>query len=118
MPFIKASQNSKELHLFYSDFGSGEPVILIHGWPLSNESWEYNAPFLVENGYRVIAYDRRGFGKSGHTGDSYDYDTLASDLNDIITELNLSGVTLVGISMGGGEVIRYMTKYGTDKVKK
>jgi pimeloyl-ACP methyl ester carboxylesterase len=118
MPFIKASQSSRELHLFYSDFGSGEPVILIHGWPLSNDSWEYTAPVLVQNGYRVIAYDRRGFGKSGHTGDSYDYDTLASDLNDIITELNLSGVTLVGFSMGGGEVIRYMTKYGTSKVKK
>jgi non-heme chloroperoxidase len=118
MPFIKASQSTRDLHLFYSDFGSGEPVILIHGWPLSSESWEYTAPVLVQNGYRVIAYDRRGFGKSGHTGDSYDYDTLASDLNDIITELNLTGVTLVGFSMGGGEVIRYMTKYGTDKVKK
>ena len=118
MPFIKASQNSTDLHLAYSDQGSGDPVILIHGWPLSKESWEYTTPVLVQNGFRVIAYDRRGFGKSGHTGNSYDYDTLASDLNDIITELNLSNATIVGFSMGGGEVIRYMSKYGTDKIKK
>jgi non-heme chloroperoxidase len=118
MPFIKASQSTKDLHLFYSDFGSGQPVILIHGWPLSSDTWEYTARVLVENGYRVIAYDRRGFGQSGHTGDAYDYDTLTSDLNDIITELNLTGVTLVGFSMGGGEVVRYLSKYGGDKVTK
>lgn len=118
MPFIKASKSTKELHLFYSDMGSGKPVILIHGWPLSQESWEYTAPVLVENGCRVIAYDRRGFGKSGHTGDAYDYDTLASDLNDVITELKLTGVTLVGFSMGGGEVVRYLSRYGSEKIAK
>lgn len=118
MPFIKASQSSKELHLFYEDMGSGSPVILIHGWPLSHEMWEYQCAFLVNNGYRVISYDRRGFGKSGHTGDAYDYDTLASDLNDLITELNPSSVALVGFSMGGGEVVRYLSKYGSEKISK
>jgi non-heme chloroperoxidase len=119
MPFIKSSQNgSKELHIFYEDMGSGEPVILIHGWPLNHEMWEYQTDFLVNNGFRVIAYDRRGFGKSGHTGESYDYNTLAADLNDLITELNLSDVAIVGFSMGGGEVVRYLSKYGSSKVSK
>ncbi len=119
MPFIKSSQSgSKELHIFYTDMGSGKPVILIHGWPLSHEMWEYQCEYLVENGFRVISYDRRGFGKSGHTGESYDYNALAGDLNDLITELNLSGVALVGFSMGGGEVVRYLSKYGSSKISK
>ena len=95
--------------------GDGRPVVLIHGWPLSGESWSEQVPALKEAGYRVVAYDRRGFGKSD-PGDGYDYDALAGDLDNVMTDLDLTDVTLVGFSMGGGEVARYAARHGLDRV--
>lgn len=103
-----------ELH--YQDFGSGRPVVLIHGWPLSSRSWEAQVPALVGAGHRVIAYDRRGFGQSSQTWDGYDYDTFTSDLNALMEQLDLRDAVLVGFSMGGGEVARYLSKYGESRV--
>ena len=102
----------------YSDYGKGKPVILIHGWPLSGEMWEYQINDLVEAGYRVITYDRRGFGKSSQPWDGYDYDTMTDDLKALIDHLNLRNITLVGFSMGGGEVVRYFSRYGGKDVIK
>jgi len=113
--FIETAQNVK---LYVKDYGKGKPVILIHGWPLSNEMWEYQIDFLVHNNYRVIAYDRRGFGKSSQPWDGYDYDTLTDDLKEIIEQLQLENATLVGFSMGGGEVVRYFSRYGGKGVTK
>jgi non-heme chloroperoxidase len=96
--------------------GSGRPVVLIHGWPLSGASWENQVPALKAAGYRVITYDRRGFGSSDKPDSGYDYDTLTKDLSNVIAQLNLSDVTLVGFSMGGGEVARYVSAYGEDKL--
>ena len=96
--------------------GSGRPVVLIHGWPLSGEAWKQTMAALTAAGYRAIAYDRRGFGRSDKPGKGYDYDTLAEDLDGILSELELSDVTLVGFSMGGGEVARYVAKYGEDRL--
>ena len=95
--------------------GDGRAVVLIHGWPLSGESWSEQVPALKEAGYRVVTYDRRGFGKSD-PGDSYDYDALAGDLDNVMTDLDLTDATLVGFSMGGGEVARYAARYGLDRV--
>jgi non-heme chloroperoxidase len=95
--------------------GDGRPVVLIHGWPLSSESWSEQIPALREAGYRVVAYDRRGFGQSD-PGDGYDYDRLTDDLHNVVSDLDLADVTLVGFSMGGGEVARYVAKYGTDNL--
>lgn len=105
-----------ELH--YEDFGSGKPIVLIHGWPLSGRSWEKQVPALVEAGHRVITYDRRGFGQSSQPWNGYEYDTLAADLHQLILHLDLQDVTLVGFSMGGGEVARYIGTYGTERVSK
>ena len=98
--------------------GSGRPVVLIHGWPLSSASWSGLTPALVEAGYRVVAYDRRGFGQSDQPGEAsgYDYDTLTSDLDAVLRELDLTDATLVGFSMGGGEVARYIGTHGTERV--
>ena len=104
--------------LHYNDYGKGKPVILIHGWPLSAEMWEYQINALVEAGYRVITYDRRGFGKSSQPWDGYDYDTMTDDLKALIDHLNLRNITLVGFSMGGGEVVRYFSRYGGKDVVK
>jgi pimeloyl-ACP methyl ester carboxylesterase len=95
--------------------GDGRPVVLIHGWPLSGESWSEQVPALKEAGHRVVTFDRRGFGKSD-PGDSYDYDALAGDLDNVMTDLDLTDATLVGFSMGGGEVARYAGRYGLDRV--
>lgn len=111
-------QSGKEVNIAYSDYGTGDPVILIHGWPLSREMWEHQLDDIIEAGHRVIKYDRRGFGKSSKPWDGYDYDTLASDLNAIIEKLDLRNVTLVGFSMGGGEVARYISNYGTARISK
>jgi peroxiredoxin len=111
-------EKSKAIKLAYSDYGSGQPVILIHGWPLNKTMWEYQIEELVDAGYRVISYDRRGFGESSKPWDGYDYDTLAKDLNDLVETLKLENVVLVGFSMGGGEVARYIGNYGTSNVDK
>ena len=96
--------------------GPGRPVVLIHGWPLSGESWSEQVPALTEAGYRVITYDRRGFGRSDKPSKGYDYDTLTEDLHTLLQELDVSDATIVGFSMGGGEVARYFTKYGADRL--
>ncbi|WP_266364111.1 alpha/beta fold hydrolase [Tellurirhabdus rosea] len=111
-------QVSPDVSLHYQDWGTGQPVVLIHGWPLSHEMWEYQMTELPKHGLRCIAYDRRGFGKSSKPWASYDYDTLAQDLHGLLTELDLRDVTLVGFSMGGGEVARYMGRYGGERVSK
>lgn len=119
MPYIKKDPSkSSSVNIFFEDLGSGKPVVLIHGWPVSHEMWEYQVTALVNAGYRCIAYDRRGFGQSDKPWTGYDYDTLASDLHQVITTLELNDVTLVGFSMGGGEVIRYLGKYGSSRVSK
>ena len=108
----------KNTDLHVDDFGGGgRPVVLIHGWPLSGESWKNQVPALVDAGYRVITYDRRGFGRSDKPKTGYDYDTLTSDLHTLIEQLDLSDVTLVGFSMGGGEVARWFTKYGSERIR-
>jgi non-heme chloroperoxidase len=104
--------------LFYEDTGTGKPLVLIHGWPLSSAMWEYQLNELPERGIRCIAYDRRGFGRSDHPATGYDYDTLASDLNDLLEHLDLKDVTLAGFSMGGGEVVRYLSRFGTGRVSR
>lgn len=116
MPVIQ--NKTAGVNIYYADYGSGQPVILIHGWPLSHKSWEKQIDALVEGGYRVIAYDRRGFGQSDSPWEGYDYDTLANDLHALITGLNLERPHLVGFSMGGGEVIRYLTRYGSENIGK
>lgn len=113
--FIETAPNVK---LYVKDYGKGNPVILIHGWPLSNEMWEYQIENLVSNNYRVITYDRRGFGKSCQPWNGYDYNTLTDDLKAIIDQLELTNITLVGFSMGGGEVVRYFSRYGGQNVSK
>jgi pimeloyl-ACP methyl ester carboxylesterase len=119
MPYFKVGyENSSKIRLYYEDQGSGDPVVLIHGWPLSSRSWEKQTWALLKAGYRVISYDRRGFGDSDRPATGYDYDTLASDLNALLDELELDQVTLVGFSMGGGEVARYLGKYGQKRVKR
>ncbi|MBJ8107034.1 MULTISPECIES: alpha/beta fold hydrolase [Bacillus cereus group] len=111
-------ENQAPIEIYYEDYGIGKPVVLIHGWPLSGRSWEYQVPALVEAGYRVITYDRRGFGKSSQPWEGYEYDTFTSDLHQLLEQLELQNVTLVGFSMGGGEVARYIGKYGTNRVEK
>lgn len=111
-------ENGNAIELHYEDVGAGKPVVLIHGWPLSGRSWEKQVPALVEAGYRVITYDRRGFGQSSQPWNGYEYDTFAADLHKLILHLDLQNVTLVGFSMGGGEVARYIGTYGTDRVEK
>ncbi|MCC2462916.1 alpha/beta hydrolase [Bacillus mobilis] len=112
------TESQAPIEIYYEDHGIGKPVVLIHGWPLSSRSWEYQVPALVEAGYRVITYDRRGFGKSSQPWEGYEYDTFTSDLHQLLEQLELQNVTLVGFSMGGGEVARYIGKYGTNRVEK
>ncbi|QHI35106.1 Non-heme bromoperoxidase BPO-A2 [Kordia antarctica] len=118
MPFLTHETETQNIDLFFEDYGHGQPVILIHGWPLSHRAWEQQVWAIVEAGYRCIAYDRRGFGDSDSPWGEYDYSTLASDLNSIISQLELKDVILVGFSMGGGEVVRYCTDYGTENLSK
>jgi non-heme chloroperoxidase len=118
MPFINiGDENGKEIMLHFEDHGHGEPLLMIHGYPFSGMAWEKQVSFFVEKGYRVITYDRRGFGHSSKTMLGYDYDTFTNDLKTIIDRLNLSNLTLVGHSMGTGEVTRYIARYGSSKVK-
>lgn len=117
--FVTVGQeNSSPIDLYYEDHGSGKPVVLIHGYPLSGASWERQIPDLVAAGNRVITYDRRGFGKSSQPTTGYDYDTFAEDLHKLVTALDLRDFALVGFSMGGGEVARYFGKYGSEGVRK
>ena len=118
MPFLTHEIDTQNTDIFFEDYGQGQPVILIHGWPLSHRAWEQQVWAIVNAGYRCIAYDRRGFGDSDSPWDAYDYSTLASDLHSIITQLELKDVILVGFSMGGGEVVRYCTDYGTENLAK
>ena len=119
MSFISVGQeNSTPIELYYEDQGTGKPVVLIHGWPLSGASWEKQVPPLLAAGHRVITYDRRGFGRSSQPSTGYNYDTFAEDLHKVVTKLNLSDFALVGFSMGGGEVARYIGTYGSKLVSK
>ena len=115
MPHVEAKDGTS---LFYNDWGSGTPVVLIHGWPLNADMWEYQASTLASGGLRVIAYDRRGFGRSDQPWSGYDYDTLADDLAAVMDHLDLRGAVLVGFSMGGGEVARYLSRHGAGRVAK
>jgi non-heme chloroperoxidase len=117
MPYVKVGEeNSGAIELYYEDHGSGRPVVLIHGYPLSGRAWDRQVPILLEAGNRVITYDRRGFGKSSQPGTGYDYDTFAADLNMLLETLDLREVVLVGHSMGTGEVTRYLGRYGSARV--
>ena len=114
----KDSRTGTQVRLSYNNYGSGRPVVLIHGWPSSKEMWEYQIEALVDAGLRVVKYDRRGFGKSDKPWEGYDYDSLAADLHAVMEELDLQDAVLVGFSMGGGEVARYVSTYGTTRVSK
>jgi non-heme chloroperoxidase len=119
MPYVSVGkENSGDIELYYEDHGSGQPVVLIHGYPLSGASWEKQVPVLLKAGYRVITYDRRGFGKSSQPTAGYDYNTFAEDVHELVTQLKLHDFILVGFSMGGGEVARYIGKYGSKGVSK
>jgi len=111
-------ENSADIELYYTDQGTGDPVVLIHGFPLNGESWGRQQSALLDAGYRVIAYDRRGFGRSSHVASGFDYDTFAADLHTLMEELDLREAVLVGFSMGTGEVARYLSTYGSGRVKK
>ena len=119
MPSITVGkENSGNIDLYYEDHGSGKPVVLIHGYPLSGASWEKQVPVLLDAGHRVITYDRRGFGKSSQPTTGYNCDTFAEDLHKLVTQLELRDFALVGFSMGCGEVARYLGKYGSKGVSK
>ncbi|HEY0562210.1 MAG TPA: alpha/beta hydrolase [Methylophilus sp.] len=115
MTYITTQDNTK---LFYKDWGTGKPVIFLHGWPLSSDSWDDHAMAVAEAGYRSIAYDRRGFGRSSHPWGGYDYNTLADDLAAVIEQTGATDATIVGFSMGGGEVARYMSRHHGKSVAK
>lgn len=102
--------------IYFKDWGKGKPVLFSHGWPLDADMWDSQMNFLADRGYRVIAFDRRGFGRSEQPWEGYNYDTFASDINDLIEHLDLHDVTLVGFSMGGGDVTRYISRYGSERV--
>jgi non-heme chloroperoxidase len=117
MPFLTVGkENNADIQIYYEDRGTGKPVLLIHGWPLSGGSWEKQSAALLAAGYRVITYDRRGFGSSSAPSEGYNYDTLAEDTYKLIEALDLNDLALVGFSMGGGEVARYLGKYDTGRV--
>ena len=119
MGFITVgNENSTPVELYYEDQGAGQPVVLIHGYPLNGHSWERQTRELLAAGYRVITYDRRGFGESSKVGTGYDYDTFATDLHALLETLDLRGVVLVGFSMGTGELARYVARYGHERVAK
>ena len=119
MPQVTVGQeNSAEIEIHYEDHGAGQPVVLIHGYPLSGRAWDQQVPALLEAGYRVITYDRRGFGQSSQPATGYDYDTFAADLSTLLEHLELREAVLVGHSMGTGEVTRYLSSYGSARVAK
>ncbi|WP_320536511.1 alpha/beta hydrolase [Pseudarthrobacter sp. IC2-21] len=112
------TENSTDIELYYEDHGTGQPVVLIHGYPLDGASWEKQTAALLAAGFRVITYDRRGFGKSSKPAEGFDYDTFAADLDALLTTLDLNEVVLAGFSMGTGEVARYISTYGSSRVAK
>jgi non-heme chloroperoxidase len=112
------TENGADIEIYYEDHGAGQPVVLIHGYPLDGHSWERQARVLLQAGYRVITYDRRGFGRSSQPAIGYDYDTFAADLNALLEHLDLDGIVLGGFSMGTGEVTRYLGRYGSGRVAK
>ena len=117
MPFATAgAENSAGIEIYYEDHGAGQPVVLIHGYPLSGRGWDKQVPVLLDAGYRVITYDRRGFGRSSQPATGYDYDTFAADLNTLLEYLDLHDAVLAGHSMGTGEVTRYLGRYGSARV--
>jgi pimeloyl-ACP methyl ester carboxylesterase len=119
MAFITVGKdNSADIQLYYEDRGSGKPVVLVHGWPLNGASWERQTSMLLASGFRVITYDRRGFGRSSQPAGGYNYDTFAADLAKVIDTLALRDAALVGFSMGGGEVARYMSKFNGKGIAK
>jgi peroxiredoxin len=119
MPYVSVgTENSAPIELYYEDHGSGQPVVLIHGYPLDGSSWEKQAAVLLDAGKRVITYDRRGFGKSDRPTSGHDYDTYAADLSALVSALDLQDAVLVGFSMGTGEVVRYISRYGSHRVAK
>jgi pimeloyl-ACP methyl ester carboxylesterase len=119
MPYVTVGrENTADIQIYYEDHGTGQPIVLIHGFPLSGRAWERQERALLEDGFRVITYDRRGFGKSSQPTVGYDYDTFAADLAALIESLDLRDVDLAGHSMGGGEIARYLGKYGSDRVRR
>jgi non-heme chloroperoxidase len=119
MPYVTVgTENNADIEIYYEDHGSGQPVVLIHGYPLDGHSWERQQRELLANGYRTIAYDRRGFGRSSQPHGGYEYDTFAADLNALLEQLDLTGIVLAGFSMGTGEVTRYLGTYGSGRVSK
>ena len=117
MPYVTVGhENSSTVNIYYEDHGSGQPIVLIHGYPLNGRSWEKQIPMLLDHGYRVIIYDRRGWGQSSQPTSGYDYDTFASDLNILMTTLDLNNTILCGFSMGTGEVVRYIANYGSQRL--
>ncbi|GAA1325557.1 alpha/beta fold hydrolase [Pseudonocardia xinjiangensis] len=112
------TENTTDIEIYYEDHGSGQPVVLVHGYPLDGQSWELQARALLEAGYRVITYDRRGFGRSSKVGSGYDYDTFAADLDTVLVALDLHDVVLVGFSMGTGELARYVRNHGHERIGK
>jgi non-heme chloroperoxidase len=119
MPFVKVgTENSADIEIYYEDHGAGQPVVLIHGYPLSGRAWDKQVPALLDAGHRVITYDRRGFGQSSQPTSGYDYDTFAADLNILLEHLDVREAVLVGHSMGTGEVTRYLGRYGPARVAK
>ncbi len=118
MPYLNCKNKQESLQIFYEDLGENNPIVFISGWPLTHSMWEYQMTPMREAGFRCIAYDRRGFGQSDQSLNNYDYDSLADDLKCLLDELNLQDVTLVGFSMGGGEVVRYCSKYNCERVSK
>jgi pimeloyl-ACP methyl ester carboxylesterase len=115
---VSTFTTSDGTQLYYKDWGTGQPIVLSHGWPLNADMWEYQMKFLADNGFRVIAHDRRGFGRSAQPWSGYDYDTFAGDVNELIEALGLRDVILGGFSMGGGEVARYIGRFGTRRIAK
>lgn len=118
MPYFKSNAGDEMINLYYQDCGTGPPIVLIHGWPLSHRMWEYQINALTEAGYRCIAYDRRGFGESDKPWSGYDYDTMSGDLHELLVNLDIKDATIAGFSMGGGEVARYFGQFGSNRVAK
>src|SRR5262245_2297804 len=119
MPYVTVgTENDNEIKIYFEDHGVGQPIVLIHGYPLNSDSWERQERVLLGAAYRVIRYDRRGFGNSSRPTIGYDYDTFAADLNALLEHLGLDDIVLAGFSMGTGEVTRYLGKYGSERVRR